>query len=71
MSMISNDAPPDTDVGAMTLQELEAELRSYEPATAAAVAHGDEHRARRARLWARLDELSGVRKPAIARPVTG
>jgi hypothetical protein len=27
--------------------------------------------ARRVRLWARLDELSGVRKQAIARPVTG
>jgi hypothetical protein len=60
-----------TDIETMTLQELEAELRSYEPATAAAVAHGEEHRERRARLWRRLDELSGARRPAIARPVAG
>jgi hypothetical protein len=70
---ISNTMPDAgmTDVGAMTLQELETELRSYEPATAAAVAHGEEHRERRARLWRRLDELSGARRPAIARPVAG
>jgi hypothetical protein len=73
---MTNIAPAMPDAGttgieAMTLQELETELRSYEPATASAVAHGDEHRERRARLWRRLDELAGVRKPAIARPVAG
>jgi hypothetical protein len=69
--MTSSNTMPDagtTDIEAMTLQEIEAELRSYEPATAAAVAHGDEHRERRARLWRRLDELSGVRRPAAAAP---
>jgi hypothetical protein len=30
-----------------------------------------DERERRARLWARLDELNGVRKPAIAKPVAG
>jgi hypothetical protein len=60
-----------TPVDEMNLQEIEAELRSYEPATAAAVAHSAEHRERRQALWARLDQLSAVRRPAVARPVAG
>jgi hypothetical protein len=47
-----------TPIDEMTPQELEAELRSYEAATAAAVAHGVEHRARRAQLWRRPDTLT-------------
>jgi len=64
--MSTEPAQPDTgaDIAEMTLAELEAELRSYEPGTA----KGEAHRDRRARLWARLDELSGVRKPAAATP---
>jgi hypothetical protein len=62
MTISTEPAQPDvvgmTDIETMTLQEFETELRSYEPATAAAVAYGDEHRARRARLWARLDTLT-------------
>ena len=56
---ISNTMPDaGTAIDEMTGHELEAELCSYEPATAAAVAHGEEHRERRARLWARLDTLT-------------
>jgi hypothetical protein len=57
-----------TDIEAMTLQQIEAALRSYSPATAAAVAHDVEHRARRQALWAKLDALLGVRKPDAATP---
>jgi len=50
------------DVEAMTMEAVQAELRSYAPSSASAVAHGDEHRERRVRLWWRLDVLiqSGV-----------
>ena len=70
MTMSTEPAQPDagTDVDQMSIEEIQFELRGYEPATAAAVAHGDEHRERRVRLCARLDALNGVRKPAAATP---
>jgi hypothetical protein len=69
--LISNEtAMPNagTDIEEMDLASVQAELAGYQPATASAVAHSEEHRERRARLWARLDALLGTRKPAIARP---
>ncbi len=60
----SDDASP--DIGTMTRQELEAELRSYEPATEFGVVRTEAHMARRARLWRRLDEL--LTRPAAATP---
>jgi hypothetical protein len=55
---IMPDAGTDIAIEAMELAAVERELRSYEPAMASAVAHGDEHRERRARLWRRLDALT-------------
>jgi hypothetical protein len=62
-------AQPDagTDVDQMSLEAAQFELRAYEPATAAAVAHSEEHRERRARLWRRLDTLT---RSAGSAPVT-
>jgi hypothetical protein len=59
------DATTDVEtVETMSLEAIQAELR--EPATASAVAQGEEHRARRQALWARLDVLtrSGAGGPA-------
>jgi hypothetical protein len=56
----------DADIEAMSLEAVQRELRSYEPSSSAAVERSAEHIARRARLWARLDQLLGIRKPAIA-----
>jgi len=57
---------PDTGtaIEAMSLEEIQRELR--EPASASVAS--EEHRERRAKLWARLDALLEVRKPAIAMP---
>jgi hypothetical protein len=57
-----------TDPEAMDLAAVEAELRGYDPPSAAALERGAEHLARRALLWVRLDALLEVRKPAIATP---
>jgi hypothetical protein len=71
--MSTETAQPDTipAVEAMTLEAVQAELAAYQPATVAAVERSEAHLARRQDLWARLDALLGVRKPAIARPVAG
>jgi len=72
MSSITTIMPDTgTAVDEMTLAELEAELRRYTPGTQAEVVELEEHRARRQALWRRLDQLVGVWRPAIARPVTG
>jgi hypothetical protein len=68
MSMTSNDAPPDTDIETMTLEEISRELAAYRPGNAAEVIAIEEWLARRMQLWRRLDELAGVRKPAAATP---
>ena len=60
-----------TDVATMTMEAVRAEIAGYTPATEFGVVRTEEHMARRQALWRRLDELSGVRKPAIARPVAG
>jgi hypothetical protein len=60
-----------TDPESMSLEAVLAELQRYKPGTAFAVVRTEEYMARRVKLWARLDQLSGVRKPAIAKAVTG
>jgi hypothetical protein len=60
----------DDDVETMGMEAVQAELRSYDPGAAAGV-QTQRHLERRQRLWQRLDQLSGVRRPAIARPVAG
>jgi len=62
------DASPDIDVDQMDLPAVQAELAGYRPGNAAEVVSVEEWLARRARLWRRLDELTGVRKPAAATP---
>jgi hypothetical protein len=52
----------------MTLEAVQAELAAYQPGTRAEVIAVEAYMARRARLWRRLDELCGVRKPAAAAP---
>jgi hypothetical protein len=59
------------DVADMSLEAVQAELGSYRPATSFAVVSTAAWAARRARLWRRLDELTGVRKQAIAKAVAG
>jgi hypothetical protein len=56
--MSTEPAKPDasTDIGMMSLEAVQAELRSYEPSAAV---QSDEHRERRKALWARLDQLTG------------
>lgn len=54
------------DPNAMDLEAVQAELAGYQPATSSAVVGLEAYMARRVRLWARLDELSGIRKPAAA-----
>jgi hypothetical protein len=73
MSMISNDAPPDagTDPETMSLEDVARELAAYRPGNQAEVIAIEAYMARRARLWAQLDALLEVRKPALARPVAG
>jgi hypothetical protein len=61
--MTSTDAGM-TDIEAMTLEAVQAELGAYRPSTQASVVSTAEWLAHRMRLWRRLDELSGVRKPA-------
>ena len=55
-----------TDIEAMSLAAVQAELRAYDPSSAAAVPT-EAHRERRQALWRRLDALLGVRKPAAVR----
>jgi hypothetical protein len=65
-------AKPDagmTEVEAMSLDEISTELAGYKPSNRAEVIAIEAWLARRRALWRRLDELTGVRKPAIARPV--
>jgi hypothetical protein len=64
--MSTESAQPDATANpeAMTLPEIQAELR--EPNSASV--ESAEHRERRAQLWRRLDELSGIRRPAAATP---
>jgi len=70
MSTSTDAAQPDagTDVGTMSLDAVRAELAGYTPATAFGVVRTEEHMTRRARLWRRLDELNGIRRPAAAAP---
>jgi hypothetical protein len=56
------------EVNEMTLAEVQAELISYKPSGAWAVVHSEEHRKRRQRLWKRLDQLLGIRRPEISKP---
>jgi hypothetical protein len=64
---MQQDATTDPEV--MSLEAVRAELTAYQPATSSSVVTIEAYMARRARLWARLDHLLGIRKPAIARPV--
>ena len=59
----------DDDVETMGIEAVQAELRSYDPGTAAG-AQTQEHLERRQRLWRRLDELNGVRRSAATAPPT-
>ena len=49
------------DIDGMGMEAVRAELAGYTPATAFGVVRSEEHMARRAQLWARLDALLGVR----------
>jgi hypothetical protein len=71
MSMSDTTMPAGADPETMDLAAVQAELQRYQPATSSSVIAVAEYMARRARLWRWLDELLGVRKPAIARPVAG
>jgi hypothetical protein len=69
--MTSTDASqPDagTDPETMSLEDLARELAAYQPGNRAEVVSNEEWLARRVRLWRRLDELAGVRKPGAAAP---
>ncbi len=57
-----------TPINEMTIEQIRAELAGYQPATSSAVVELDAHRERRVRLWRRLDELSGIRRPAAGAP---
>jgi hypothetical protein len=46
------------DIETMTIEEIQAELRSHSPFTAADVVQGEEHQGRRQRLWLSLDALT-------------
>jgi hypothetical protein len=59
----------DDDVETIGMEAVQAELRSYDPGTAAGV-QTQGHPERRQRLWQRLDQLSGVRRPAATAPPT-
>jgi hypothetical protein len=61
----------DIAVDQMTLAEVSRELAAYRPGNASELVTDEEWLARRMRLWRRLDELNGIRRPAIARPVAG
>jgi hypothetical protein len=63
------DARPDVrpDVDQMDLAQVKAELAGYRPSTVAVPAY----LARRVRLWARLDALMGVKRPAVGRTDAG
>jgi hypothetical protein len=68
--MTTTPMPDSTDIAVdqMDLPAVQAELAGYRPGNAAEVVSVEEWLARRARLWRRLDELTGVRKPAAAAP---
>jgi hypothetical protein len=55
----------------MSLEDVARELAAYRPGNQAEVIAIEAYMARRARLWAQLDALLEVRKPALARPVAG
>jgi hypothetical protein len=53
------------------LAAVQAELQRYKPGQRSEVVELEAYIARRVKLWARLDALLGIKKPAIARPVAG
>jgi hypothetical protein len=71
--MTTTPMPDSTDIAVdqMDLPAVQVELAGYQPGTQVEVVEIPEHMKRRAQLWARLDVLLGVRRPAIARPVAG
>jgi hypothetical protein len=66
---MSDDAGIDPE--SMSLEEISRELSAYRPGNQAEVIAVEEWLSRRRALWRRLDQLSGARRPAIARPVAG
>jgi hypothetical protein len=46
------------DIEAMTIEEIQTELRSHSPFTAADVVQGEDQQERRQRLWLSLDALT-------------
>ena len=67
-TIVSTMPDAGTDVEAISLQELQAELQCYKPGTSSELVSTNAWLVGRMQLWRRLDELNGVRRPAIARP---